>query len=124
MKMFNRLATALTAAGLLLGAAVVAAPAASATGCSQGSGYRNCRYDYNGDFVSVTAYPGIIKAGLNNSRNVDVWIDSDRTNHLAAGRGYAEYRYSGSPLRWRGCSWFYNQFGDRFVACTPWVQGY
>ncbi|WP_432848326.1 hypothetical protein ACQPXB_46150 [Amycolatopsis sp. CA-161197] len=124
MKKPSTIAATLAIAGAFLGAAALAAPGASALqGCSDHGGYRNCRTDANGGFVSVTAYPGIVKAAK--SQPADVWIDSNQANHLAVGQGYTEYRPPNGGLRYRACAWFQNPITyNQGVVCTAWVQGY
>jgi hypothetical protein len=113
----------LVAAAVVVGSTVTVTEASASTGCSDGSGYRNCRKDnpYGYGWVSVTAYPGKVKAAQDGGK--DVWIDSNNANHWAAGGTYAETTGS-AHLRWRACTWFHNQFNDPYVDCTPWVQGY
>ena len=117
------ISTFLVAAAVVAGTAATATEASASTGCSNGNGYHNCRKDnpYGYGWVSVTAYPGKVKAARDGTDNV--WIDSDNANHWAAGNGYAETAGS-AHLKWRACTWFHNQFNDPYVDCTPWVQGY
>jgi hypothetical protein len=117
----------LAVVGAIMAATLPLAPAASAAGpgCTDYNGYRNCRSWIENSFVSVTAYPGIVKAARNPS-NGDVWIDSNQANHLAAGgQGYTEYRPSRGGLKYRACAWFSNPIThyDQ-VYCTSWVQGF
>ncbi len=112
-------------AGLLLSGVVVAPSAFAANGCQNGNGYRYCRTDVGTDFVSLATYPGVVKAGRPQGITENVWIDSDRANHLAHGNGSTQYRPGPPGAKYRGCSWFVSHpLGNRYVVCTAWVQGY
>ncbi|GAA5175194.1 hypothetical protein GCM10023321_80750 [Pseudonocardia eucalypti] len=109
----------------LLALSVVGAPSALAdNGCPQQNGYRFCRTYLGNDFITVTAYPTVVKAGRPVGTTENVWIDSDRANHLAHGNGLAQYTPGPRGARYRGCSWFPKQLGGQQVVCTAWVQGY
>lgn len=95
--------------------------ASAATGCSQGNGYRNCRKEAGSAWVSVTTYPGVVKAAAYDNRNV--WIDSDGGNHWAHGNGFAQ-KNGAKGGKWRACTWFADQFNQQYVNCTAWAQGY